>query len=50
MEKNTNIMLDKKQDAIRFFKFTVFSATAGIIQAVSSTLLKEIFKFIILLW
>jgi putative flippase GtrA len=39
------IRSSKAQDALRFVKFTLFSATAGIIQIASFTLLNEVAKF-----
>ena len=39
------VHLTKKQNAIQFIKFTLFSATAGIIQIISFTLLNELTHF-----
>lgn len=41
MENNNNIKLSRKQNTIQFFKFIVFSCSAGIIQAISFTILNE---------
>ncbi|NMC57630.1 MAG: GtrA family protein [Eubacteriaceae bacterium] len=41
MEDNKNIHLSRKQNTIQFFKFIAFSCTAGIIQAISFTVLNE---------
>ena len=38
--------LNKKQNIVQFVKFTLFSASAGIIQAVSFTLLFELAHFL----
>lgn len=40
--KQTGQTLGAKQNAVQFFKFALFSATAGIVQAVSFTLLFEL--------
>lgn len=45
MEKETKVLLSKKQNAIQFIKFTAFSATAGVVQIVSFTLLNEFANF-----
>ena len=45
MGQNDKVQLTKKQNAIQFFKFTLFSATAGMIQIVSFTLLNELTRF-----
>lgn len=45
MEKKTSARLDAKQNAVQFIKFTLFSCTAGIVQAVSFTLLHELAHF-----
>lgn len=42
MEHKTESFLSKKQLRIQFFKFTLFSASAGIVQAVSFTALNEL--------
>lgn len=41
LENKNNIRLSKKQNIIQFFKFIAFSCTAGIIQAISFTILNE---------
>lgn len=41
MGNNKNINLSRKQNAIQFFKFIAFSCSAGIIQAISFTILNE---------
>ncbi|MEL7568993.1 MAG: GtrA family protein [Eubacteriaceae bacterium] len=41
MENNKNINLSRKQNTIQFFKFIAFSCSAGIIQAISFTILNE---------
>lgn len=41
-EQNQPIKLSKKQNAIQFFKFTLFSISAGLIQIGSFTLLNEL--------
>lgn len=45
MENELAAKSSKKQNAIQFIKFTLFSASAGIIQAVSFTLLNELAHF-----
>lgn len=45
MKMYTKIQLSRRQNIIQFLKFTVFSASAGIIQAVSFTLLNELTYF-----
>lgn len=42
IEKNPQLKLSKRQNTVQFIKFTLFSASAGIIQAVSFTLLNEL--------
>ncbi|MEZ4357719.1 MAG: GtrA family protein [Eubacteriales bacterium] len=42
MEKETKVTLTKKQNAIQFIKFAAFSASAGIVQFLSFTLLTEL--------
>ena len=42
MTENGAVKLTKKQNLIQFIKFTAFSATAGIIEVVSFTLLNEL--------
>ena len=37
--EEAKVKLSKKQNAVQFFKFTLFSATAGIVQTVSFSLL-----------
>ena len=44
-EPNQPIKLSKKQNAFQFLKFTLFSASAGLIQIGSDTLLFEVFHF-----
>ncbi|OQB20702.1 MAG: GtrA-like protein [Firmicutes bacterium ADurb.Bin182] len=44
MEQNKTEKLTGKQNIVQILKFTVFSASAGIIQFVSFTLMNEIFK------
>jgi len=41
VENNKNINLSRKQNTIQFFKFIAFSCSAGIIQAISFTILNE---------
>lgn len=41
MKKQTHTQLSRKQTTIQFIKFTLFSASAGIIQAASFTVLNE---------
>lgn len=41
MENKNSIRLSRKQNAIQFFKFVAFSCSAGIIQAISFTILNE---------
>ena len=45
MEENKEIRLSKKQNAIQFVKFGLFSITAGVIEAGSFTLLNELTRF-----
>lgn len=45
MEHDTARSLNKKQNIIQFFKFTLFSASAGLIQAVSFILMNELGHF-----
>ncbi len=45
MENKTGIQLSKRQNVVQFLKFTAFSCTAGIVQAVSFTLLHELAHF-----
>jgi len=44
MENRNQVKLSKKQNGIQFFKFTLFSASAGIIQIISFTLLSELVR------
>jgi putative flippase GtrA len=45
MSGKTDESLSTKQNAIQFFKFTLFSISAGAVQAVSFTLLNELTHF-----
>lgn len=38
----TEVKLTRKQNIVQFFKFLIFSATAGVIQVVSFTLMNEL--------
>lgn len=44
--KNETVQLTKKQQAMQFIKFGLFSISAGIIQVASFTLLFEVFRFV----
>ena len=44
-KKKSNRKLTKKENAVQVLKFALFSASAGIVQAVSFTLLNECFKW-----
>ena len=45
MENQKQAKLTKQQNGIQFFKFTLFSASAGIIQVISFTLLSVLIHF-----
>ena len=45
MDKKTGVPLNTKQNTVQFFKFTLFSISAGIVQTVSFTLLNELTPF-----
>lgn len=45
MDGKTGETLSTKQNAVQFFKFTLFSISAGIVQTVSFTLLNELTSF-----
>jgi putative flippase GtrA len=45
MEQTPEVRLTGKQNFFQFLKFTLFSASAGVVQAVSFTVLKELGGF-----
>ena len=45
MDKKAGVPLNAKQNTVQFFKFTLFSISAGVVQVVSFTLLNELTPF-----
>lgn len=45
MENKTGVSLSTKENIMQFLKFTLFSISAGIVQAVSFTILNELTAF-----